>query len=332
MSQCFSNVSIVIPSNHCHNDLIILINAINNQTIKPTEIIVVDSSLNRGNCPAEISSQCAFNGINFIYEYRSSALPGEARNIGISRTSSRFIALLDVETIPLPDWLDKSLRMLATDDVLGVWGATIFSAETKFERLVRDGLFGIHPRKTLPGSVFKREVFKKTGEFINWVRAGEDTEWMLRVEVHRIRVVTTTNTLVNYTGLIGADAQQLIKKWHRNYTMSSTLPHLFPQKVLLWLVVYPVIILLAFNWNYLIADWQIDSPLYLGHITKTMVILPIFIYVISRGFLIPLKRGVSIFQLLPIRFLGILLVCMISDGVKGLVFSLPINNKNKIKE
>lgn len=326
MIKASCSISVIIPSNHCHDDLIIVINSVNNQTIKPREIVIVDSSNERGMCPAEISSLCAINGIQLIYEHRTSAFPGEARNIGISRASSGLIALLDVETIPQPDWLDQSLKSIDIEGVLGVWGSTYFSAETNFERLVRDGLFGTHPRKTLPGSVFRREVFERVGEFVDWVRAGEDTEWILRAKVHKIRVVTTAKTTVNYTGLIGSDPKQLIKKWHRNYTMSRELPHFFPQKILLWLIFYPMLILIAFNWNYLIADWQMDSPFYLGHVTKIMVILPFFIYFSIRGFLIPLKRGISIFHLLPVRFLGILLICIISDGVKVFVFSFPAKN------
>jgi hypothetical protein len=322
MIKSLSNICVVIPSNHNHEDLIIVIKAINNQIIQPAEIVIVDSSFERGKCPAEISALCAASGIKLIYEHRTSALPGEARNIGISRAGTGLIALLDVETIPRPDWLEKSLRLLSTVGVLGVWGSTYFSADNKFERLVRDGLFGIHPRKTLPGSVFRREVFKKAGEFIDWVRAGEDTEWMLRVEVLKIRVLSTTHT-VDYTGLIGSDAMQLMKKWHRNYTMSRELPHLFPQKLLLWLIFYPMLILIAFNWNYLIADWRMDSPLYLGHVTKIMATLPIFIYVITRGVVMPLKRGVGVWRLLPARFLMITSVCLIADFVKILVFSSP---------
>ena len=327
MIQPSSDICVIIPSNHSHDDLIILIKSIHNQIIKPAEIVIIDSSFNKGKCPAEILSLCSLSGIKLIYEQRASALPGDARNIGISWANTGLIALLDVKTIPRPDWIEKSLKTLAIEGVSGVWGSTYFSADTKFERLIRDGLFGIHPRKTLPGSIFRREVFQKTGQFVDWVRAGEDTEWMLRVEVLKIRVVTTINISTNYTGLIGSDAKQLLKKWNRNYTMSRELPHFFPQKIFLWLIFYPMMILIAFNWNYLIADWRMDSPLYLGHVTKIMAILPLFIYVITRGLIIPLKRGVSISQLLPVRFFGILLICVIADGVKSLIFSLPIRNK-----
>lgn len=320
-----NKVTVVIPTNHSHQDLLKVVRAISNQIVKPTEIVIVDSSAERGTCPSEISALCAVCSIILFYEYRVSALPGEARNIGISKVSTELIAFLDVQTIPRPHWLETALRTLDIEGVSGVWGSTCFSAESKFENLVRDGLFGRLPRKTLPGSVFRREVFETAGKFVDWVRAGEDTEWILRVEVLKIKVGNITNTSLDYIGLIGSDAQQLLKKWHRNYTMSRELPHFFPQKLLLWLFFYPTLTLIAFNWNYLIADWRMDSPLYLGHVTKIMATLPIFIYVITRGFVMPLKRGVGVWRLLPIRFVGITMVCSIADGVKLLVFTLPMH-------
>jgi hypothetical protein len=114
---------------------------------------------------------------------------------------------------------------------------------------------------------------------------------------------------------------QLLKKWFRNYSASRELPHFFPQKLLVWLILYPLIVLIAFNWNYLIADWRMDSPMYLGHVTKIMVSLPFFIYILIRGLVMPLKRGVRMRQLFPIRFIKIAMVCLMADAVKILVFS-----------
>ena len=317
------DTSVIIPSNHDHHDLLKLVRAVCSQTAKPSEIVIVDSSGERGACPAEITTLCADSGIKLIYEQRDCALPGEARNIGLGIANGELIGFIDVQTIPRPHWLEASLNLLVSHGAAGVWGKTCFSADTKFERLVRDGFYGVLPRRTLPGSVFRREVFVKAGQFIVWVRAGEDTEWMLRLEVLKLPAVHSSSPLVDYVGLVGSDMNQLLKKWCRNYTASRDLPHFFPYKLLLWLVLYPLLVLIAFNWNYLIADWRMDSPLYFGHVTKLVVILPAFIYVIVRGLVLPLQRGVGIWQLLPARFLAIISVCFVADFVKVLVFSLP---------
>ena len=298
------------------------------QTAKPSEIVIVDSSVKGGACPLEIKAVCSASNIKLIYEHRQRALPGDARNIGLGVVNGALIAFIDVQTIPRPYWLEASLSLLAEKGASGVLGATCFGAQTKFERLARDAFYGVEPRRTLPGSVFRREVFDKAGQFIDWTRAGEDTEWMLRLEVLKVPIAHSSNALVDYLGLIGSDIKQLLKKWHRNYTASRELPHFFPQKLLLWLVIYPLLVLVAFNWNYLIADWRMDSPLYIGHATKLAAILPALIYVIVRGLVLPVQRGVGIWRLLPARFLMITSVCFMADFVKILVFSLPKGKKD----
>jgi len=297
--------------------------ALCSQTVKPSEIVIVDSSLSTATFLNEISALCAVSNIKLIYEHRERAMPGDARNIGLRIASGELIAFVDVQTIPRANWLKASIELMVTHESLGVWGSTCFSADTKFERLVRDGFYGVLPRKTLPGSVFRRVVFDKVGQFIDWVRAGEDTEWMLRLQVLKIPIVNSSSGLVDYLGLIDSNMMQLLKKRYRNYTASRELPHLFPQILLMWLVLYPLLVLVAFNWNYLIADWRMDSPLYIVHITKLVAILPAVIYVVVRGLVLPLQRGVGIWQLLPARLLGIIAVCFMADFVKILVFSLP---------
>jgi hypothetical protein len=184
----------------------------------------------------------------------------------------------------------------------------------------------MQPRRTLPGSVFSRKVFTKVGQFVDWARAGEDTEWMLRLELLKVPVACPSSALIDYVGLIGSDMKTLLSKWHRNYMAAHDLPHFFPQRLLLWLILYPLLILIAFNWNYLIADWRMDSPFYIGHVTKLVVVLPVLAYVVMRGLALPLQRGVAIRRLLPIRFFAITLICFMADVVKVLVFSIPKRN------
>jgi len=317
-------ISVIIPSNHSHADLLKIAKAVCCQTLKPNEIIIIDSFADSSFCPADIAGFCSINGVNLIYEYRRKlAFPGQARNIGLALAKTKFIAFIDVQTIPRPDWLEVSLKALSKNNVAGVFGSTNFNAETWLERLIRDAFFGVLPRKTLPGSIFKREVFTKAGHFIDWVRAGEDTEWMLRLELLKIPVVSLPEALVDYEGLIGMTINSILKKWHRNYSASHELPHLFPQKLFLWMVLYPLIIFVGFNWNYLFANWHEDSPLYIAHITKMAAIFPILTYLITRGIILPLRRGIRLSNLLPMRFFLIAAVCFVADAVKAFVFSIP---------
>jgi hypothetical protein len=325
-----TDISVIIPSNHGHHELTKVVHALCQQKVMPAEIVIVDSSLESGACPAEVKDLCAFNGIRLIYVHLTHALPGRARNIGLELSRAELVAFIDVQTIPKPNWLEISSHLLSSNRILGVWGTTHFNADTTFERLIRDGFHGVQTRKTLPGSVFDRKVFAKVGQFIDWARAGEDTEWMLRVKLLKVPVVCPTCVLIDYVGLIGLDLKTLLKKWHRNYSASRDLPQFFPQRLILWLIFYPLLILIAFNWNYFIADWRLESPFYIGHVTKIVVVMPALTYVVIRGIILPMKRGITMEQLLPIRFLAVTFICFMADAVKVLIFSIPKHKHNFI--
>jgi hypothetical protein len=318
-----TSISVVIPSNHNPADLLKVVKAVCLQTAKPTEIIIVDSYLGAKECSMDLVETCAKNGLELIYVYFESALPGHARNIGLGLSNAQLVAFIDVQTIPHPNWLEVSLELITTDQVMGVWGSTHFCAETSFERLVRDSFYGTLPRETLPGSIFRRTVFTKTGLMIDWVRAGEDTEWILRLELLRLQIATPSKALIEYVGLIGLNLKSLSKKWYRNYLAAQSLPHFYPQKLLLWLVMYPLFVLIAFNWNYLIADWRMESPFYIGHITKLAAILPPTAYMLARGIVFPFKNGVSFHNLFPFRFIAISGLCFLADCIKALAFTIP---------
>jgi hypothetical protein len=317
------HIAVIIPSNHSHADLLKIVMAVCLQTLKPSEIIIVNSFVGGELCPVDIVDFCSIHEVKLIYEHRKLCYPGQARNIGLGLAKGDLIAFIDVQTIPRYDWLDCSIRLLSHDNIAGVFGSTSFSAETWLERLIRDAFFGILPRKTLPGSIFKCEVFTKVGYFIDWVRAGEDTEWMLRLELMKTPVASSPLVLVDYVGLIGITLNSILNKWHRNYSASHELPHLFPQKLFLWMVLYPLIIFVGFNWNYLVANWHMDSPYYIGHVTKMAAAIPLLGYLFTRGIFLPYRRGVVLYKLLPIRFISIAGICFMADVVKAFVFTYP---------
>ncbi len=45
------NISVIIPSNHDHHDVLKIIDAVCCQTVKPVEIILIDSSGECSVCP-----------------------------------------------------------------------------------------------------------------------------------------------------------------------------------------------------------------------------------------------------------------------------------------
>jgi len=323
-------VSIIIPSNHCHTELIGISFLVANQCITPTEIIIIDTSDAFGECPNPIKKQCEELGIRLVYHKEGRAYPGHARNIGIQLAQCQYIGFIDVQTIPQGDWIKQATTLFQNDqNTVGVWGKTIFEAISHFEKLSRDGIFGRSPRRTLPGTIINRTVLNKVGSFIEWTRAGEDTDWMQRVDLFRINFQSPPTATLTYKGLLNKSPVDFGKKWMRNYSASRNLPHLFPQKILTWIVFYPTLVLTAFNWNNLAAGWETGSLFYIPNITKIAVTTPAIFYIALRGVILPYWRGVPIFEIFPLRWLNIALACLIGDATKVFMFLIPKKRHQK---
>ena len=98
-----TKISIIIPVFTGHENLKYLLPAINQQTLHPCEIIIVDS------CP-HTEVQELIDNIHIeipIHYHREDqrAFPGKARNIGVSIANYKYIAFLDCRTIPSDNWL-----------------------------------------------------------------------------------------------------------------------------------------------------------------------------------------------------------------------------------
>jgi len=315
-------ISVIIPSNHGHAELDQVVSAVCSQAFKPYELVILDSSVQQGGCPPAVLNACEKSGIRLTYVTVAHAYPGHARNLGIERAQSPWLAFCDVLTLPKPDWLARAVAQIESDQCDGVWGATVFEASSLTGRLLRDGLYGMSPRRTLPGTVFNRSIIATVGGLIPWVRAGEDTDWMRRIILMRLRFADPDGATMSYVGLKGVRLAKMLSKWIRYYSASRDLPHLFPQKVVVWALFYPMLILIAMNWNQIVAHWQMDSPWYIPNVTKLAASFPPLAYVMLRGFILPARRGVPLTRLLPFRFALIALVCGMLDLAKAVIFTL----------
>jgi hypothetical protein len=153
-----ANVTVIIPSNHDHKDLKKLFSTLAAQSILPREVIIVDSSRDRGVCPELIQNFCVAGGIFLIYIVREKCLPGEARNLGLERATGEWIAFLDIRTHPVSSWLESQLNFISENGLSGSWGQSIFEAESQLSMSVRDGIYGRLPVRHLPGSVVHKDL------------------------------------------------------------------------------------------------------------------------------------------------------------------------------
>ena len=320
-------ISIVIPALCNSEDCEELLTAILLQSVRPSEVIVVLSGLaldavsfwnNWIDRFKLLGSNCIVVRVN------NTLFPGAARNLGLQHATKQWVAFLDVETIPCEHWLSEQTKRIEAENAMGSLGSTVYATSSVKQAIVRDAVYGRGPIQTLPGSLLKKDLFSLVGQFIPNIRAAEDTEWMIRTKAMGVKLTDSPNeALISYNGLTKLGFRGLAKKWRRNYLSSRQLQHLKVQTTIVWLLGYVVVSLTAFNWNAIVAGWQVDSPFYLDHITKVVSLTPIALYVIFRGCYLPFKRGVPLGDLLPLRFLLLAAVGALLDTVKVTTIFFP---------
>jgi len=328
-------VSLVIPCNHSTEELLTLLEAVSKQSRLPDEVLVVRSGL-----PGVTENTPRFSALSLPdqpLEGTLSALiahtqvcdlvfayPGKARNIGVGHASGSLIAFLDVKTIPEENWLETACEILSHSSSDGVWGSRIYQANSLLAGLVRDAIYGRKPVRSVAGTVCRREVFSATGAMIPWVPAGEDGDWIHRVNAHRLSFVSPRNANHRYYGLDNKPLSFFVRKWWRYYHYSRMLPVNNRDRWLAHVLLYLLLVFVAFNWNYKISGYILGSPLVVPHITTTVAIGGPAIYAFVRSIYLPLKRGTPLKHLFPLRFSLLLLTAATLDFVKLVALLKPV--------
>ncbi len=298
-----------------------LLNGISDWELMPDEIIIVDSSTESSQVKKSASHILEKYAIEFKIIQRSLAYPGCARNIGVKVSRGEYLAFLDVTTIPPKNWLYLAIVELSNHpEANGMYGSTQYTATKYFSKLVRLATYGVYPLQTLPASVIRRDTMCITGQFIETTRAGEDTDWMTRVNIHRLYLLKSNST-VYYDGLDNLTLKLLLKKWFRNYKHSAKLPYLYAHKSIYYHALVIFLLIMAFNWNWVVAGWNTESEFYIPHFTKIIFFLILISYACIRGVLIPIKKGASLTELLPLKWILVLGISALLDITKLLAFA-----------
>jgi glycosyltransferase involved in cell wall biosynthesis len=314
------NISLVIPVRNDQNLLNFLLYKILEQISKPFEVLIVDSSESPFEFEEKTQQSFACASINLIYIHSKPLNPGAARNLGVQRSSCELIAFLDVKTIPPANWLEDALLQITTANCMGVLGKTSYFARSHFEKRVRAATYGPKPIVTLPGSLFRKDVFTIVGSFLSNTIAGEDSDWILRARLHGLLLSTYSQTCLTYNGLVGIKFSELIKKWWRNYRACRDIPYLADHRSIYLLTINLIIIFIAMHWNGVFANWNEASNLYISHVTKIGVGLLTTIYIVYRGIYLPSRRGTSLGYLFPLEWVMVTLLGLTIDVVKLLAF------------
>jgi len=309
-----SFVSIIIPANESSDDIRHLLDALAKQSYQKFELIVIDSS--EQNIVESFIKESKYN-LRITYKRIPYAFPGEARNLGVSIASHKIIAFLDVRTIPEANWLERGLLRFYNKNIDFICGTVLAIQSNKFQDLLRACSYGARPINSVAGSLMKKEFFQSIGNFIPSVMAGEDQEWLSRINFNSPHVVLSINEPIQYTGLPKNLSSACIK-WFKYSMSSSSIDVQKTQKFAYFFLLFSILFISVFSWNYIIAgeSWA-NSPYFIPHITKIFLISTAFLFFITRGLVNPIFRGSQIKNLLPFKFIFIALLGILLDLIKA---------------
>lgn len=315
-------ISLIIPCAGDARDLSPLLAAIASGTCWPAEVLVVDAAqMLNGSLP------CAqpFASLVRVIKVSSHLFPGAARNVGYQAASFSWLAFLDLNTLPPTHWLEAiySLVQQRFGTVFAL-GSTLYFGKTWQQRLFITATYGECPVPTLPGAIVHTSVFRLLGGFLPGVRAGEDTDWLVRVYQFGIQPIPWASSPSLKYVAVPASLPALTRKWFRNYrSCAPVVFHLEAHKTIYFIAANLIILFIAFNWNSLAADWRESSIFYVANVTKIILVFIMLFYLCIRGLVMPLRRGSAAINVLPARWIVVGFVCAVLDIAKLLAFVLP---------
>ena len=314
------NISLIIPTNTNNFYIEDILTNISMWSDYPSEIIIINTSRFKIKLENYLMNKFKKKNINILIKNRKNFFPGAARNVGIASSSYEFIAFLDMNTVPYEkDWLKNNFKVIKQKKLDGVFGRTIYLVSNFKEKIIVSSTYGLKSLRTIPGSIFKRKLIKEVGYFNSYTRAGEDTEWLNKLDRYNFKLEFSTIPLF-YKGLFKVDYKSIIEKWIRNYHHSANLPHLAYQKNIYIISLLIISFIFFYNLNeFFFSEINIEKSQF-SIFTKVFLIVVSLLYIFFRGIIFPLMKNVSLKFLFPINFLLIVAFSLILDVVKALAF------------
>lgn len=175
-----------------------LLTALNNQSLKPDEIIVIDAK-----------------------DYNNCSI-AEGRNISIKKARNKIIAITDIGCIPNNNWLEKITKPFNENKNILVAGFYTMPYKNAMQKAAAIFL-GISPNKFnnekfLPSArsvAFSKSVWKKVGGFNeNLEKGGEDTEFFYKSVKVGVKIIRIKEARVVWEEIEKLNFIDIVKKFY----------------------------------------------------------------------------------------------------------------------
>jgi len=332
-----NDISVIIPYHNEAKTLGRTLDLLAAQTMTAKEIFFIDSS------STDDSSDVIQNWLDkndhnnklqiFILD-EGTTVPGSSMNVGIRRSSGNFLAFMDCGLLFERDWIKSQMEFMDRHGSDLVSGFCFFQGKTLLDKSAVAQTYGYKRlRPTVPSSLVKKNVFDKTGLFLENRRAGHDVDWVNKLVSYNIRRDTNPEVTIQYNGFNYAKSTKDIFLKTIRYSENAVGLHRYYSHHIygFCLIFLSAILFLK------LSDYQ---PIYFkNHILYVLfdvlhkysalnaLILFFIFYLITRGYIMPLYKSRSlriIFEhplaLISLPFIGFLMdLGKIIGYIKGVI-------------
>ena len=259
------NISVIIPTYHFADVAKRVIQATLNQTLRPTELIIIDSS-------SDNSIEDLANGLEsdipIVYQRVDQAFPGEARNKGAAIASQDWLAFLDSKTVPVSDWLESNFEALDQSKADIIFGTTKYLASSSFQKCLQACVYGLKTIETTPGTLIQKSNFDKIGGFREGVRTGDDMEWRETIKRSTLSYISPKRISLTYNEL-PEHLLPTLKRFFIYQLHTSRVDIQNTSKSIMFSFFLIFMTILVPKWNSIVG-WE-DSIFYFPNITKLYI-------------------------------------------------------------
>lgn len=178
-------VSVLIPAYNCSKYIGAAIESVLSQTFQDFEIIVVDD----GSEDETASIVKKYEGVHYVYQEHAGV--SAARNRALKEARYELIDFLDADDLMLPEKLEKQIHYLDENPGCEI----VFCQYENFLDLEESEVTPRHRQlmekndnHRLAGALMRISLFKHWGDFNVRMNYGEDTEWLMGIEVGGINI------------------------------------------------------------------------------------------------------------------------------------------------
>ena len=178
--------SVIIPAYNAENTIGECLKALEKQSFKDFEVIVVDD----GSKDRTANVVKSFKGVKVFSQ--KNAGPAKARNLGAKNAKGEIIIFTDSDCVPEKKWLEETLKPMKDPKIAGVQGTYKTSQKEIVARLIQLEIEQRHEKMAKKKYIdfmgtysagYRRKIFLELGGFDESypIASGEDAEFSFRV-------------------------------------------------------------------------------------------------------------------------------------------------------